>query len=269
MHMLPFIHIFSKSIPMYGLCIATGLVVASVCARILTQKEHKPFEDFILYAVILFATGMFGAKLFFLFIQFPISEIPRQLFYAVTNKENSASGFVFYGGIVFSIFGFIIARAITKKPILDYLPIFSCVMPIMHGFGRLGCLCAGCCYGIPYDGFCALHYHAPISAVQRDIGIFPIQLLEAILLFILGAILIIGRQKKKPIFNNDVLILFAYLIPYAIIRFFLEFLRGDRERGTILIFSTSQFISIMVVIVSVIFIIFAQSKNIYKEKKIA
>ena len=259
--MLPFIHIFSKPIPMYGLCIATGILVASFFANLIIKKEHKDFDDFIIFSVVLFGMGMFGAKLLFILVTFPISQIPEQLLYLVTSKEKSATGFVFYGGILLGLPGLFIAKSITKKPIMAYLPIFACITPIIHGFGRLGCLCAGCCYGIPYEGFCAVHYHNPISTVQSEIGIFPVQLLEALLLLILGMILVLLRLKMQKSLHKDIFFIFAYLVPYAVIRFFLEFLRGDSGRGQVFIFSTSQFISLMIFIGSLIFIILGISRK--------
>jgi phosphatidylglycerol:prolipoprotein diacylglycerol transferase len=47
------------------------------------------------------------------------------------------------------------------------------------------------------------------------------------------------KENSKPLFG-------FYLIYYAIIRFILEFLRGDMERGGIWVLSTSQIISIVV-----------------------
>ncbi len=241
---------------MYGLCIAAGILVAAFFAKLILKNENKSFDDFIIYSTVLFGLGIAGAKLFYIFLIFPIAEIPEQLFYLVSSKEKSSAGFVFYGGLIFAMPGFFIARAITKKPVRDFLPVFACILPVIHAFGRIGCFCAGCCYGCPYEGVCAIHYHNPISQVQPDIGIFPVQLLEAALLFILSALLIISRFRMKASQNADYFSILSYLIFYSIIRFFLEFLRGDGERGSILIFSTSQFISLMIVFLCLGFIIF-------------
>lgn len=44
-----------------------------------------------------------------------------------------------------------------------------------------------------------------------------------------------------------------YLISYATIRFCLEFLRGDEYRGFVGLISTSQFISLIIVVAAILF----------------
>lgn len=100
----------------------------------------------------------------------------------------------------------------------------------------------GCCYGIEYHGKFAIHFPdnefvSDLSAVPR----FPVQLLEALINFILFIVLILIARKIHKSYSMFGL----YLICYAIIRFSLEFLRGDVERGIVLGVSTSQWISLL------------------------
>ena len=52
-----------------------------------------------------------------------------------------------------------------------------------------------------------------------------------------------------------------YFISYGIIRFSLEFLRGDEIRGRWLIFSTSQWISIVLIIAGIIWFALGSRKK--------
>ena len=61
-------------------------------------------------------------------------------------------GFVFYGGLLGGLFGIYLGGKILKIPVWEYAQNTIPVIPLAHGFGRLGCLMAGCCYGVPYDG---------------------------------------------------------------------------------------------------------------------
>jgi phosphatidylglycerol:prolipoprotein diacylglycerol transferase len=76
-------------------------------------------------------------------------------------------------------------------------------------------------------------------------GIFPVQLLEALMLFALAfcALVLLLKKKELPFF-------LLYLIFYSVIRFALEYLRNDKGRGFIGPLSVSQFISIFVFIIS-------------------
>ena len=71
----------------------------------------------------------------------------------------------------------------------------------------------------------------------------PVQLIEALLELIVFLILCVIDKRKK-----DVDLLAVYLTTYAIIRFVLEFLRGDSVRGVIMGISTSQCISILIIL---------------------
>jgi phosphatidylglycerol:prolipoprotein diacylglycerol transferase len=74
-------------------------------------------------------------------------------------------------------------------------------------------------------------------------------------------LLVSFEYKKKP----GKFIFFEYLILYSIVRFFDEFLRGDSYRGFIGILSTSQFISLLILIVVTIYLLI---KHFLHKKKL-
>ena len=82
-----------------------------------------------------------------------------------------------------------------------------------------------------------------------DVGIpepltrFPVQLVESALLICLAIVLFILAYRGK-----DRRTISIYLIAYAIIRFVLEYLRADAARGRFLFLSTSQWVSILIMI---------------------
>ncbi|NLK75557.1 MAG: hypothetical protein GX288_09760 [Clostridiales bacterium] len=56
--------------------------------------------------------------------------------------------------------------------------------------------------------------------------------------------------EKRPVINT----IYIYIIGYSIARFILEFLRGDEsERGFLFFLSTSQIISIILIIVTLLY----------------
>ena len=113
-------------------------------------------------------------------------------------------------------------------------------VPLVHAFGRIGCFCGGCCYGIPFDPPIGIAFtNSPVA--PNGIPLFPVQLVEAGLNFLLFFFLLWFAGKPRP----QGRILGAYVIAYAVIRFVLEFLRYDYERGILWVFSTSQWISLL------------------------
>lgn len=114
------------------------------------------------------------------------------------------------------LFGFIAVE--VAKPLMRYdIPpndLFAIMLPFSIGIGRIGCLLAGCCRGLPYDGALSIAY---------DDGILrhPAQLYEIVFHFIAGYILLL-LWRRQILFGR----LFAlYLVSYGVFRFFSEFLR--------------------------------------------
>ena len=109
-------------------------------------------------------------------------------------------------------------------------------------FGRLGCLFAGCCYGRPYDGPFALVYPAGFPA-PSGVPLFPSPIVECLALVIVTiALTVLGVRKVK--WN----LMALFLLSYSVLRFFLEMMRGDGERGFVCFLSTSQLISLAIVL---------------------
>lgn len=123
----------------------------------------------------------------------------------------------------------------------DYIERLIFLIPFIHAFGRVGCYRAGCCYGMAYDGFGAVVY-SPGTLAPYGIPLFPVQLVEAALLILISVVLMCFTLQKKTELTVPM-----YFITYGIVRFILEFYRGDAVRGNYLFFSTSQWISIALI----------------------
>jgi len=123
--------------------------------------------------------------------------------------------------------------------------VFAPGIALGHVIGRFGCFFAGCCYGRPTTMPWGITFTDPFAAanVGTPLGVHlhPTQLYEAgaELIILLG--LLLTEKKGKPFGGRT---FWLYILLYAISRYFIEYFRGD-ERGTVGMFSTSQFISIL------------------------
>ena len=129
-----------------------------------------------------------------------------------------------------------------KMPTIDYFDTAASVVPLGHAFGRVGCFFAGCCYGMPYSGKFSVVYTTTAGMTPLNTPLFPIQLVESILLLITFGVLYTVTLKYP---NKRGLPTILYISIYSVIRFVLEFFRGDKERGGIGFFSTSQIVSLL------------------------
>ena len=225
------------TLPSYSVLAAFGAVMVLIFLFFRTDKFGVQFKDFLAMFVVCAVLGGIGSRVVFI-----LSRIP----WLITNlsvenvlKTVLGGGFVYYGGLFGVLLGILIYCRLMK---LHSGPVYNMVapaIPLFHIFGRIGCFLAGCCYGFLLP--------TPITIGGMVIDRFPAQIVEAgfnLVLFLTMYLL----QKKF----TKVKWMRIYLISYAAFRFFIEFTRGDELRGFFFGLSTSQLISIFVLIGCVI-----------------
>ena len=244
--------LFGQEIPMYAVCMWLGVAVAAfVACRLAKQRNNIDSFDVILSAVYTMIFAMIGAKLLYLAVSWDgVMRVIDQRGYGVTDSiwYILNNGFVFYGGFIGGCLGLGLYIKQFHRNLFDYLTIYAVVLPLGHAFGRIGCFFGGCCYGMEYDGIFAVDFPVyPGYEGSPVVSRLPIQLFEAAGLLLIFVLLIVlyYRVPKKP-----TLPLWTYLVVYPILRFILEFFRGDEARGGFLFFSTSQWISLGILAVA-------------------
>lgn len=244
--MYPIIHLGPVQLPSYGTVIFIGLVIGVITAMFNAKKYNIEKMDIALSTILASIGMIIGAKLIYILTVIP--EVVSSFSYVKTHIFETLmymfGGYVFYGGLMGAIFGYWFYCRYFNIDFPKVMNIISPVIPLVHSFGRIGCFLGGCCYGIEYHGRFAVDF--PENEFVSDLNNvprFPVQLLESGINFILFAVLMFyGRKPRK-----EGKILGIYLICYAVIRFSLEFLRGDVERGVFLGVSTSQWISLILI----------------------
>jgi phosphatidylglycerol:prolipoprotein diacylglycerol transferase len=236
----------SITIYTYGFCIAIGALLGFLFMYWQGKKQFNlTFDQSNNLFIMLVLAGVIGGKLFLIF------ENPS-LYLSSPKKLISGSGFVFYGSLLLTIPVMLWYFRKIKVPVLGMLDIMAIVTCIVHGFGRIGCFMAGCCYGLPTDSFLGVIFtDEKCQAEPLNTSLHPTQLYEAIMIFTIMALLYFFKSRKK--FDGQLFLL--YLMLYAFGRGMLELFRGDIERGFIIenILSNSQFISLLVISAAIFF----------------
>jgi phosphatidylglycerol:prolipoprotein diacylglycerol transferase len=173
------------------------------------------------------------------------------------NSTNSVFSMTFFGGLVGGVITFIIGYFFYIKKrypecnfTSDVLIIAPACITVAHGFGRIGCFLAGCCYGKQTDSIWGVKFP------HLNHNVFPTQLYEAIFLIILASILFLLAYKYK---NKYTFVI--YLTSYGIFRFLIEFIRGDDRGAFFLSLSPSQVFSIISIIIGITIGIYFKLKN--------
>lgn len=243
--MLPFIHVFGLEIPMYGICLAAGMISGILLAAQLRKMTVVKEDDYYGSIITILLSGLLGAKILYLIVEFK-NVIRNPRFYL---WESIGAGFVFYGGIVLGAIGLFIYCRAKRQSYFVYTDLITTGVACGQILGRVGCFCAGCCYGRKTDSFLGVVFPNVIEESGEAVKRLPTQLFETAFCIILTIILIQCIKKKKTGLATS-----GYCIGYGIWRFILEYLRDD-ERGTVGVLSTSQFISIFIVLIGILLLV--------------
>lgn len=244
-----YLNILGHIIPLYGLMIVTGVILANLLALYVLKKTNQDANDFIILEAYAFLGAFIGAKLLYLIVSFKKIQWNRILDIDYVNRL-MLSGFVFYGGLILGLVFVLGAGKLHKIPAMEYMRNYIFLIPFIHCFGRIGCFFAGCCYGVPYDGIGALVFPEDSLAIS-GVPLFPVQLVEAALLMMISLTLLTLQLKFSWKYTIE-----TYLITYGIARFILEYFRYDDDRGSIYMFSTSQWISILLIAVATVMLLY-------------
>jgi phosphatidylglycerol:prolipoprotein diacylglycerol transferase len=215
------------TIASYGFLFALGVLLAILLSFKKAKAENldlKVFTDFIFYVMLL---SLLGAKLLLLATNLDFYlKYPGEIRYLLT------SGGTFFGGLIagalFTVW-FIRRHALSYRVLGD---IGGPALALGHFFGRLGCFAAGCCWGREAGHFpLAVTFSSAkanfLTGVPLHVALYPTQLFEALLNLVNFILLSIAYKKRS--FKGQVFAL--YILNYSLIRFAIEYFRGDSDRG--------------------------------------
>lgn len=240
-------HLGSLTVYGYGFCILLG-VVAAYLHFYVNRKRIGITEDQISTLILVCGISVFvGGKLFFI-LEDPVLYITEPQKWL----SNLGDGFVFYGSFLVTILalywwfkrsGFVFWRLMDEVGIAG---------AFVHGFGKIGCLLAGCCYGLVCEREVGIVFTDAMSRARPlNTPLYPTQIWDAMVIF--GAIIFMYIWRKYKQYDGQVFLI--YSIVYGVGRIITEEYRGDEARGFLFdgLLTHSQLIGIVVVLFSVIF----------------
>ncbi len=234
----------------YGVLLAAayllGLQFALVRARTRNLDPNRVMD----LGIWIIISALAGAKLLLLIVDFDrYWNNPRELVALLR------SGGVFYGGLIAAVAVALWYLWRHKMPMWTVTDVFAPGIALGHVIGRFGCLFAGCCFGRPTDVPWAITFHSEYAAQNAGTPLnqplHPTQLYEAGAELLILLLLLATERKGRPFPGRT---FWGYMLFYGISRFIIEFYRGD-TRGTVWMFSTSQFVSIIIVPLAIVMLI--------------
>jgi len=236
---------------MYGLCMALGFLAAWRVLVHLCKRTGQDFEQVPMLLSWVMIAAVIGARTAYVIEHWSLEFAHNPM--AIVRLD--LGGLVFYGGLIGAMIPYTLYALRYRKNFFEMTDISAVVLPLGHAFGRLGCFMQGCCFGKLSDACCGISFpkgspawceqvHAgliPRTAAQA-LPVIPTQLVESMATLALFAALfwLYPRHHQRRGLTGGL-----YLMGYAVMRFFIEYLRGD-PRAAVGPLSISQAISVAV-----------------------
>lgn len=226
----------------YSFLLGLAFMVGLLLALHETRPLHIPRDRVVGWALGAFVGGLVGARLLFVLVQWRLFQSGRFHLNALWE-----GGVVYYGGLAGALV-FLVASLRKEARRLEILGALAPGLAFAHAVGRLGCFFNGCCHGARCALPWAVTFTDPHSAAELlGSPVHPSQLYESFGLALLGVFLLKNARRRGSASNVSV-----YLLGYGVLRFAVEFTRGDNLRGEIGPLSTSQAISLAVIVLGLI-----------------
>ncbi len=245
-------------IPAWHTFFALGAISAYFFLIFLSKKHLSQLLERDLNRLFIYSYlgGYFGARLFSIYVDQGVYT-PLEVL-----KELASLGpMTFYGGMMGAFFSGLVYSMRRKLPIADLADVSFLSGMLGLFFGRIGCFLNGDDYGIPIFENPIPWWAVTFPNHTDQIPRVPVQLIEAAAagIIVLGLSLSFVKLRKN-LFPGMVAL--GVVSSYSVIRFFLEYLRGD-PRGWLIepILSPSQGISVLVLTVAVFFFAFSLKKQ--------
>ncbi len=221
-------------LPAYGVFVALAFITALTLAVKKAEKEGIDKEAVVDLSFWILVSGIIGARLYFVLENISLFyERPYEVLFLWKG------GLALFGGIAGGAVG---GYLYCRKKNLDLrktADLVGWVLPLAQAIGRIGCLCAGCCYGKPCRLPWAVTFTNPYSLARIGVPLHPTQVYHMLAdLAVFGILTYVYRRKS---FDGQIFSL--YLILYSVGRFIVEFFRGD-YRLYIGVFSLPQWFCI-------------------------
>jgi phosphatidylglycerol:prolipoprotein diacylglycerol transferase len=234
----------SLRFPTYGALLVLAILGAICTVLRLGRREGLDSGQLLDFSTWLLLVALIGAKVLMVLSDWDYyRQFPGEIF----SRSTFLAGGVFYGGFIAAVLFAVWYIRVHHLPFWKVADVYAPAIALGQSVGRIGCFAAGCDYGKPTSCAWSVVFRDPfsheVSGVPLGIPLHPTQLYESLATFLIFAFLLWRYSRKFR--DGEIFVL--YLGLYAVARFFLEFLRGDEDRGFVFhhLLSTSQFVAIL------------------------
>lgn len=205
------------------------LALAFICSMYMAGREAKrrggrpeQIYDLSFYCIL---AAIVGSRLFDVILKWDyFAAHPLEIFMLWKG------GLAFQGGLILGLITMLVYIYRHQMPLWTTMDIMALATPLGQFIGRLGCFMAGCCFGRECHLPWAVTFNNPNTLGPVGVPVHPTQLYESFLA--LGVFFFLLWLRHRQTFPGQML--GVYLLLAGVMRFIVEFFRGD-ERGPVLL----------------------------------
>jgi len=247
---LPIIGETTLALPTYGLLFAISVICGWYWFTRRARGLGIPDDPLFNLTFYTLVASILGAKLLLVLLHFTDYVANPRLLLGTLRSAGVLLGGVILGGATFILY----ARH-KKLPVFELSDALVAPIALAQAIGRLGCYCAGCCWGVPANPLAFLQVTFTNLVARQQTGVplnvplVPTQLIQMVSDLSLALLLTwLWRRRLRPAGT----VALYYFLLYSITRGTIEFWRGDIARGIFFggLISTSQILSAVGIVVS-------------------
>lgn len=242
----------------YGLLLSFAFFIALLLSQHLGRRDGIPTKKIFDLSVSLVMAGLIGSKLLMVVVDL----FSGASFIDIFDVAYLRAGGVVHGGIISAVIVFFWQTKRLRLPVARTMDCLAPALALGQAIGRLGCFCAGCCYGtvssLPWAITFADINAQIISGTPLAVSLHPVQLYSFLSGIFITSVLLIVFQSRHLVGQVSG----CYFVMEGIARIIIEYWRGDVNRGFLLgvpWLSTGR-------LTSCIFILFGSAILIYSIK---
>jgi phosphatidylglycerol---prolipoprotein diacylglyceryl transferase len=227
------------------------LALAFLCSMYVAGREAKrrggrpeQIYDLSFYGIV---AAIIGSRLMDVILKWDyFSAHPLEIFMLWKG------GLAFQGGLILGLITILFYIYRHQMALWTTLDIMAFATPLGQFIGRFGCFMAGCCFGRECHQPWAVTFNNPDTLAPMGVALHPTQLYESFLA--LGVFFFLMWLRHRQRFPGQ--IIGIYLLLAGLVRFLVEFFRGD-ERGPVLLLGmpSTQVVALGIMLGAALFLV--------------
>jgi len=246
-----FYFVFHLPVYSYGLMLTVSVLLGRWLAIRLAERAGIEWSLADRCATWTFVGAIVGSRLLY------VATNPDQFDHVLDILAWWKGGVVAYGGFLGGLAAAMLFCRLHAIRLLTWADGVAPSLCVGLALTRIGCFLGGCDFGRVWDGPWAVRFPAgsPAFVEHRLLGLLPAgaatslpvhptQLYESLAGLLLLCVVLAVRRRQRA--SGYALVAFA--VGYGVLRYLIEIVRADPDRGVIGPWSTSQFIAIVTVV---------------------